>query len=104
VTNEHSRIYRRAVGLYDFRHFVLRCFYFAKRAPQVIYDRLRSIGVSVETADALAPILETLPERKQEAFILWAMGCNWKFISRDCKMSERDIALLLKSIKKMVVK
>jgi len=41
-----------------------------------IYDRLRSIGVSVETADALAPVVAGLSPRKREAFFLWAMGMN----------------------------
>ncbi len=40
------------------------------------YDRLRSIGVSVETADAIAPILDGLSPKKREAFFLWAMGYN----------------------------
>jgi len=39
-----------------------------------IYEQLRSIGVSVETADALEPILEGLPDKKREAFFLWASG------------------------------
>jgi DNA-directed RNA polymerase specialized sigma24 family protein len=38
------------------------------------YARLRSLEVSPETADALAPILAELPERKREAFLLWAVG------------------------------
>ena len=40
------------------------------------YDRLRSIGVSVETADALAPVVDSLSPKKREAFFLWAMGYN----------------------------
>lgn len=43
-----------------------------------IYDKLRSIGVSVDTADALSRVLETMPARSQEAFILWASGMEQK--------------------------
>ena len=39
-----------------------------------VYDKLRSIGCSVETSDALAPIVAELSDKKREAFFLWAMG------------------------------
>ena len=51
-----------------------------------IYEQLRTIGVSVETADALASVLETMPKRKQEAFVLWAMGYKFREISQIMKM------------------
>jgi hypothetical protein len=50
-----------------------------------IYEQLRSIGVSVETADALEPILEGLPDKKREIFLLWAMGYKYKEISKITK-------------------
>lgn len=56
-----------------------------------VYDRLRSIGVSVETADALAPVVAGLSPRKREAFFLWAMG-----------MSERAVALRYTVSRKVV--
>ena len=40
----------------------------------ICYDKLREIGVSVETADSLAPILASLTPKKRRAFMLWAMG------------------------------
>ena len=39
-----------------------------------VYYKLRSIGCSVETSDALAPIVAELSDKKREAFFLWAMG------------------------------
>jgi DNA-directed RNA polymerase specialized sigma24 family protein len=41
---------------------------------QAIYDRLRAIGVTVESADAVAEALEPLPDKKVEAFLLWLCG------------------------------
>jgi hypothetical protein len=45
-----------------------------KMTRQAIYDRLRAIGVSVESADAVSEALEPLPNKKVEAFLLWAAG------------------------------
>jgi DNA-directed RNA polymerase specialized sigma24 family protein len=70
----------------------------------VIYDRLRSIGVSVETADALAPILETMPERKQEAFILWAMGYSYRDAGKACGFSYEVVKRIIKKCKKVLTK
>ncbi|MBA4274068.1 MAG: hypothetical protein C0436_00280 [Alphaproteobacteria bacterium] len=63
-----------------------------------IYEQLRTIGVSVETADALARVLETMPKRKQEAFVLWAMGYSERQVSRICKISTRTIWYMIKDI------
>ena len=41
-----------------------------------VYDKLRSIGCSVETSDALAPIVAELSDKKREAFFLWACGMS----------------------------
>jgi hypothetical protein len=38
------------------------------------YQRMRSIGVSVETADALSSAVDALPPRKREAFFMWLCG------------------------------
>ena len=48
---------------------------------QAIYDRLRAIGVSVESADAVSEALEPLPDKKVEAFLLWAIGYDYRKIA-----------------------
>jgi len=63
-----------------------------------IYDRLRSIGVSVETADALAPVVAGLSPRKREAFFLWAMGMSWNTIKLQLKMSKQTISAMVRQI------
>jgi DNA-directed RNA polymerase specialized sigma24 family protein len=68
-----------------------------------IYDRLRSIGVSVETADALAPVVAGLSPRKREAFFLWAMGLEEPEISKLCGMSRTWAYKSLDKIIKSVV-
>jgi DNA-directed RNA polymerase specialized sigma24 family protein len=63
------------------------------------YARLRSIGCSVETADALAPILAGIPKRKAEAFLLWAMGVPEKQIGEMCGMHERTVRKIIEAIR-----
>jgi DNA-binding CsgD family transcriptional regulator len=67
---------------------------------EAIYDRLRSIGVSVETADALAPVVAGLSPRKREAFFLWAMGMNNYEVARQTGYSEGTIRNILKTLRK----
>jgi DNA-directed RNA polymerase specialized sigma24 family protein len=64
-----------------------------------IYDRLRSIGVSVETADALAPVVAGLSPRKREAFFLWAMGMSYRRIAKETKMPKSTVCDLVKNIR-----
>jgi len=71
---------------------------------EAIYDRLRSIGVSVETADALAPVVAGLSPRKREAFFLWAMGDTEQQIANQLKVSHQYINKLKKSFKLLVAK
>ena len=59
------------------------------------YARLRSIGVSVETADALAPIIESLSPKKQEAFFLWAMGMSYREIAASVDLPKSTICDLI---------
>ena len=47
-----------------------------------IYDRLRSIGVSVETADATALLLVEYSHDKREAFYLWCRGITYRNIEK----------------------
>jgi RNA polymerase sigma factor (sigma-70 family) len=62
-----------------------------------IYDRLRSIGVSVETADALAPVVAGLSPRKREAFFLWAMGMSYRQIAKEMGISRQRVHWLVKN-------
>ena len=72
---------------------------------QSIYDRLRAIGVSVESADAVSEALEPLPDKKVEAFLLWLCGCTEKNIGLQIGgVSQQYISKVINNLKKMVVK
>jgi DNA-directed RNA polymerase specialized sigma24 family protein len=62
------------------------------------YSRLRSIGCSVETADALAPILIELSDCKREAFYLWAEGHNNSEVARILGINEITVRRLIRRI------
>ena len=49
---------------------------------QAIYDRLRAIGVSVESADAVSEALEPLPDKKVEAFLLCLIGYGYRQVAK----------------------
>ena len=68
------------------------------------YDRLRSIGVSVETADAIAPILDSLSPKKREAFLLWAMGKTGKEVADVMGVSRQYVSSIICEIRKLVDK
>jgi DNA-directed RNA polymerase specialized sigma24 family protein len=70
---------------------------------QAIYDRLRAIGVTVESADAVAEALEPLPDKKVEAFLLYTMGYTWDEIACKLKMSKRDINMVLNIQKNIAI-
>jgi hypothetical protein len=63
------------------------------------YSRLRSIGCSVETADALAPILIELSDCKREAFYLWAMDIPERQIVEITGLSKGTIYRLLEGLR-----
>jgi len=67
-----------------------------------IYEQLRSIGVSVETADALEPILEGLPDKKREAFSLWASGMSYRAVGKACGFSRTIVWRIIVKIRKRV--
>jgi DNA-directed RNA polymerase specialized sigma24 family protein len=67
-----------------------------------IYEQLRSIGVSVETADALEPILEGLPDKKREAFFLWASGMSYRAVGNVCGFSRTIVWRIIVKIRKRV--
>jgi DNA-directed RNA polymerase specialized sigma24 family protein len=66
-----------------------------------IYEQLRSIGVSVETADALEPILEGLPDKKREAFFLWASGMSYRQVARLLGMGKSTMWRLVKKVRRV---
>jgi DNA-directed RNA polymerase specialized sigma24 family protein len=68
-------------------------------ASDACYDRLREIGVSVETADALAPILAELPPRKREAFYLWASGMTERDIVKACGVTMPTLHRMLDKVR-----
>jgi hypothetical protein len=63
------------------------------------YDRLREIGVSVETADALAPILDGMSHKKVDAFILWACGMTQEQAAKTCGISKGGLWRAIKHVK-----
>ena len=69
-----------------------------------VYDRLRSIGCSVETSDALAPIVAELSDKKREAFFLWACGMNNCEVAKELGYSEHWVRIIIASIIKSVEK
>jgi DNA-directed RNA polymerase specialized sigma24 family protein len=65
---------------------------------QAIYDRLRAIGVSVESADAVSEALEPLPDKKVEAFLLWLAGYTHKEIACKFGMERSSITKIIDNI------
>jgi len=67
-----------------------------------VYDRLRAIGCSVETSDALAPIVAELSDRKRDAFFLWACGASYREVKDQTGISKDSMFRLVKSLRGMV--
>ena len=67
-----------------------------------VYDRLRSIGCSVETSDAIAPIVAELSDRKREAFFLWACGMSEEEAGRHTGMNQSTVSRIIKSLHESV--
>jgi DNA-directed RNA polymerase specialized sigma24 family protein len=63
------------------------------------YDRLRSIGCSVETSDALASIIAELSDKKREAFFLWAMGASYSVVGDCIHCSKQYAYKIIKDIR-----
>lgn len=63
------------------------------------YDRLRSIGCSVETSDALASIIAELSDKKREAFFLWACGMSYRDIAKTLEISKDSAWRVILKIK-----
>jgi DNA-directed RNA polymerase specialized sigma24 family protein len=66
----------------------------------ICYDKLREIGVSVETADSLAPILASLTPKKRRAFMLWAMGMTMRDVGKLCGRSLWWVQCIVSQVKK----
>ena len=64
-----------------------------------VYYKLRSIGCSVETSDALAPIVAELSDKKREAFFLWACGMNNCEVAKYIGCDEKTIRNMIKKIR-----
>jgi len=63
------------------------------------YRRLRDLGVSVETADAVAPIVAELTPKKRAAFFLWVQGVPIREICLTCKISSKTVYVIIDAIK-----
>ena len=63
------------------------------------YDELRSLGVSVETADAIAPIIDALPPKKRKAFFLWVEGYTQKSAAKTAGVGYRTMKRIINSIR-----
>lgn len=55
------------------------------------YQRMRSIGVSVETADALSSAIDALPHKAREAVFLKAQGYRDYEICATLKISKGSL-------------
>jgi hypothetical protein len=66
-----------------------------------IYYWLRSIGFSVESADLMEPILESLSDKKREIFILWAMDYTYREIAKVAKIPRTTCHKVIMEIKSM---
>jgi DNA-directed RNA polymerase specialized sigma24 family protein len=64
-----------------------------------VYDRLRSIGCSVETSDALASIVAELSDKKLEAFFLWACGMTEDEICKSSGISKGGLWRLIRYVR-----
>lgn len=62
------------------------------------YRRLRDLGVSVETADAVAPIVAELTPKKRAAFFLWVQGVPFRDIAIELGISKNTAWRVVLSI------
>lgn len=67
-----------------------------------VYDKLRSIGCSVETSDALAPIVAELSDRKREAFFLWACGMSYREVAKKLSKSIWYVQCIIKKVRSAI--
>lgn len=64
-----------------------------------VYYKLRSIGCSVETSDAIAPIVAELSDKKREAFFLWACGMEQEEAAIKAGVGYRTFKRMLANIR-----
>ena len=67
-----------------------------------VYGLLRSIGVSLDMALTLEPILQKLPQYKRTAYILWASGMSGREVARYINRDEKVIRRLIATVRKQV--
>ena len=65
-----------------------------------LYDKLREIGASVDTADALAGDLEKYKPRSQDIFILWLQGMKKQDIAKLYHMSNDAVRRIFTRIRR----
>jgi len=63
------------------------------------YTRLRELGVSVETADAVSSVVDALPCRWQEAVYLRLSGYTYSETAMMCRMSMRTISKITECLR-----
>jgi predicted DNA-binding protein (UPF0251 family) len=71
----------------------------SNKDTMTIYQRLRSIGCTVETSDAIEPILGSLSINKREAFFLWACGMSEKQAGKQYGMSQKVVSRIIIQIR-----
>jgi DNA-directed RNA polymerase specialized sigma24 family protein len=69
-----------------------------------IYQRLRSIGCTVETSDAIEPILGSMSMKKREAFFLWACGMSEEEAGKECGMSHMTVSRIIVKVRNNMFK
>lgn len=70
---------------------------------ECIYDKLRILGVSVETADAMAIEIVKLSDIKQDAVILWAGGLSYGAAASIIPMSKQGFHKIIVKIRKNAI-
>lgn len=64
-----------------------------------VYEKLRALGLSAETADALAPVIEKLPEPKRSAFYFWASGMTQRQACKEAGISKGQFWRILEKLR-----
>lgn len=64
-----------------------------------VYDKLRTLGLTAETADALAPVLERYSEAKRSAFYFWAGGMTQRQACKEAGISKGQFCRMLEGLR-----
>lgn len=71
---------------------------------ECIYDKLRDIGVSVETADSMSEVMEEMEEVKQQAIILWSKGYSMGEAASIIPMTRQGFFKVIKKLREKIVR